>query len=276
MSQIPAALKGITPYVRRAAEVEKTDDPRAHVVAYFCRTYAMEQGLKISQTDKSKEVQGFLLSMLDQLEKEKKEHPDLGNLEAAEVVVTGYAQEKLAEAEDEYLGHRANKNTARKYYAAASFFEVLATFKEEKKLDDATKKSSLFAKWRATEILKAIKEGRPPIPDEDEDLKQGIDEEDDEDDMPPPAPTGKPQPRDFGLEDDDADEEEERAISRKPAKSKPKRNVSRQNSAGASGLTEEQKADAAEYTRFALRAIETDDIKIAIQHLESALRELGA
>merc|ERR1719491_388754 len=61
----------------------------------------------------------------------------------------------------------ANKNTASTFYATASFLEILQQFHEEN--DDSEefveqKKKAVYCKWKATEILKAIKEGRTPTP----------------------------------------------------------------------------------------------------------------
>jgi len=37
MEPIPVDLKSITPFDRRAAEVQKTGDPRGYIIGYFCR-----------------------------------------------------------------------------------------------------------------------------------------------------------------------------------------------------------------------------------------------
>mmetsp|Transcript_262 Transcript_262/g.363 ORF Transcript_262/g.363 Transcript_262/m.363 type:complete len:281 (+) Transcript_262:482-1324(+) len=279
----------------------------------------MELGLKISATKKDPSVQTFLLSMMDQLESVKSQHPDVSDTAASEAVIRAFAQEKLTEAEEEYLGRRGNKNTARRYYAAASFFEVLATFLPDKQLDEATKKSALFAKWRATEILKAIKEGRPPVPEEEEvqeeedttqldfDLPpaaptmppaapafpvdppaKDADDDDNFSFMPPAAPTAPPSAPSFppsapshppaARADSSSDsEDDDKYQYKKPAASKSRPNVSRKFSSDGSGrgdFSDNQKKDALEYARFAVRALETDDLYIAKQHLESALKQL--
>ncbi|GBG31941.1 Vacuolar protein sorting-associated protein VTA1-like [Hondaea fermentalgiana] len=272
-------------FVQLAMEVEKTGDERAFVIAYYCRTRALELALACKR---SPEDNAFLGVLMDMLEEKKKEEPTLSDTLECEDVIRSYAKEKLTEAENEYMDGAANKNTARRYYAAASFFEVLATFSPDKKIDDATKKSALFAKWRATEILKAIKEGRPPVPSEEE-LARTRDEEDGEEDdeeddddglgmLPPPAPTGAPAPRGASRFHDDEEEEEEEE-EEAPRYKKPSRTVKKKSSAKqppkfTSNLADAAKEDAMEYTRYALRAIELDDIEMAKQHLESALREL--
>lgn len=243
--------------------------------------------------------------MLDTLEGMKAEHPELNDKDECEDVVRTYAQEKLMEAESEYMDCQANKNTARRYYAAASFLEVLATFHPEKTLDEATKKSSLFAKWRATEILKAIKEGRPPIPSDEELAKsRGLDLNDDDDDdgddgagadgadddldyLPPPAPTATPTYRSNRRDETSEEEEEEERPRLRPTRTSSSSRSNKPSRSGASGgssrnrvpkyssnLPETAKDDAMEYTRFALRALQLDDIEQAKEHLRSALHEL--
>ena len=73
-----------------------------------------------------------------------------------------------------------NKGIAKSFYAAGTFYEILQQFypnKEEgdnnineddyseiKEQIDEEEKRRLYCKWKATDILNAIKEGRTPIP----------------------------------------------------------------------------------------------------------------
>jgi len=83
-----------------------------------------------------------------------------------------------ADAEDR--AGKADKGTARTFYAAASFLDILKQFQSEEELglEDALEegKKSFYAKWKSTDILKAIKEGREVKPG-----GYGEDVEDDED-----------------------------------------------------------------------------------------------
>jgi len=63
----------------------------------------------------------------------------------------------------------ADKSTARTFYAAATFYEILLQFypkleneddKVESQIEEDEKR--VYCKWKATEILKAIREGRTP------------------------------------------------------------------------------------------------------------------
>ena len=55
----------------------------------------------------------------------------------------------------------ADKGTARTFYAAGNFFDILAQFGE---LSEEVKQKKKYAKWKAADILAAIKEGRAPTP----------------------------------------------------------------------------------------------------------------
>jgi vacuolar protein sorting-associated protein VTA1 len=126
------------------------------------------------------------------------------------------------------LAGLASKETAKTYYAAVTFFQILDQFGSD---DDgaADRKQCLYAKWKATDILTALKEGRVPTPgppkEEEEEEEEAttdavnptpptesktdapdvasVSDEDADEEMllPPPAPVGPPQaPKDEGTE----------------------------------------------------------------------------
>jgi len=104
-------------------------------------------------------------------------------------------------------GGSVGKRTAKMFYVAASFLDVLKQFGEEAGRDEAAateeEKKSFYAKWKATDILKAIKEGREPTPGgfdvsvEEEENEEGLrrvkeelnveDEEENEESVPHPT-----------------------------------------------------------------------------------------
>lgn len=74
-------------------------------------------------------------------------------------------------ADGEDRSGMADKDTAKTFYAAGTFYEILQQFYEGKNDEDESKEKieeeeqkRLYCKWKATEILNAIKEGREPIP----------------------------------------------------------------------------------------------------------------
>ena len=54
-----------------------------------------------------------------------------------------------------------SKNTARSFYAASIFFEILKQFGDCPE-DVDTKR--VYSKWKSADIVKAIREGRRPTP----------------------------------------------------------------------------------------------------------------
>ncbi|KAJ3036196.1 hypothetical protein HDV00_002992 [Rhizophlyctis rosea] len=154
----PDELKFINTYLQRAAELQ-TKEP---IVAYYCNYYAAKQA--IDKGAKSKESQAFLLHLMDDLEKERKV---VGTNEAITNDVVGYAHiENFAlkiflNADNEDRNGGASKKTAKTFLAAAIFLELLKVFGE---VDSEVQEKIRYAKWKAADIIKALKEGRTPVP----------------------------------------------------------------------------------------------------------------
>ncbi|XP_052178365.1 protein HOMOLOG OF MAMMALIAN LYST-INTERACTING PROTEIN 5 isoform X2 [Diospyros lotus] len=145
----PAKL--LLPYLQRADELQKHEP----LVAYYCRLYAMERGLNIPQSDRTKTTNALLVSLMNQLEKDKKSlklGPD------DHLHLEGFALNVFAKADKQDRAGRADLNTAKTFYAASVFFEILNQFGE---LQPDKQK---YAAWKAADIRKAVKEGRKPVP----------------------------------------------------------------------------------------------------------------
>ncbi|XP_017258303.1 LOW QUALITY PROTEIN: protein HOMOLOG OF MAMMALIAN LYST-INTERACTING PROTEIN 5-like [Daucus carota subsp. sativus] len=148
----PAKL--LLPFLQRADELQ-THDP---LVAYYCRLYAMERGLKIPQTERTKTTNALLVSLMKQLEKDKKSlelTPDDG------LHIEGFALNVFAKADKQDRAGRADKGTAKTFYAASIFFEILNQFGQ---LQPDLEQKQKYAAWKAADISKALKEGRKPVP----------------------------------------------------------------------------------------------------------------
>lgn len=180
---IPAELKKITPYVRRAEELDKDKtNAESRLVAYYCRQYAVHVGISLATSVTGKTCLGELLSDLEQ----EKVAMNQFTREEAKFLCRMFANKIFDKADNEDRAGEASKTTAKTFYAAASFLEILMQFyKEGDDGDDAEevseiKKRAVYGKWKATEILKAIKEGRRPSPGgygEDEPVAQEDDDE---------------------------------------------------------------------------------------------------
>ncbi|KAL8046324.1 hypothetical protein ABFX02_08G170600 [Erythranthe guttata] len=148
----PAKL--LLPYLQRADELQKHEP----LVAYYCRLYAMERGLKFPQKERTKTTNALLVSLIKQLEKDKKSlqlGPD------DHLHVEGFALNVFTKADKQDRAGRSDLTTAKTFYAASIFFEILYQFGE---LQPDLEQKQKYAAWKAVDIRRALKEGRTPNP----------------------------------------------------------------------------------------------------------------
>jgi len=204
---IPPELKPITPFVRRAEELDKdAGRPESRLVAYYCRQYAVHQGIPLANHHGNPTVKVALGHLLEQLEGEKQAMDQFTRPEA-EYLCRQFAYQIFDKADAEDRAGTATKTTAKTFYTAASFLQMLEQFYDAS--DDETapsndqtedKKRALYSKWKATEILKAIKEGRSPqAGGYGEPTEETKDEEETKDDE---TPADHPEPEPMPIDDD--------------------------------------------------------------------------
>lgn len=161
---IPPELKKITPFVRRAEELDRDKtSPESRLVAYYCRQYAVHIGIPLSGS--SPGAKACLGHLLENLEKEKPVMDNFTRDEAA-FLCRKFASNVFDKADKEDRDGKADRNTAKTFYAAASFLQILEQFFSDGDVSEEVaedKKRILYAKWKSTEILKAINEGRQPV-----------------------------------------------------------------------------------------------------------------
>ncbi|KAJ3309119.1 hypothetical protein HDU76_003720 [Blyttiomyces sp. JEL0837] len=168
---LPTELKFISGYLQRAEEL-KTRDP---VVSYYCTFYAAK--LAIERNSQNKECQKYLMKLLDSLEEEKALHAGneaFTNNLVGQAHVEDFALKIFNNADNEDRTGKASKKTAKTFLAASIFLEVLKGFGE---VDETITEKIRYAKFKAVDIIKAIKEGRtpdpgPPVSDQPEDDEQ--------------------------------------------------------------------------------------------------------
>lgn len=156
---IPPKLKPVTQYVRRAENLDRAPEPEAPVVAYYCRLFATEQAMKLQ--DKSQEGKLFLTAMMDRLEDDTKKGMGQFTQEEGRKMTHDWALKDFNAADEEDRAGLADQGTARTFYAAGVFFDVLKQFGEP---GEETTRRRVYCKWKASQILKALKEGRTPTP----------------------------------------------------------------------------------------------------------------
>ncbi|XP_029985378.1 vacuolar protein sorting-associated protein VTA1 homolog isoform X2 [Sphaeramia orbicularis] len=167
---VPAQFKAIQHHLRTAQEHEKRDP----VVAYYCRLYAMQTGMKVDS--KSPECRKFLVKLMDQLETMKKELSDNDSINQ-EVVgnahIENYALKMFLYADNEDRAQRFHKNMIKSFYTSSLLFDVLSVFGE---LSEENIQHRKYARWKATYIHTCLKNGDTPQPG-----PMGLDEDQDQD-----------------------------------------------------------------------------------------------
>lgn len=142
--------------MRTAQEHEKRDP----VVAYYCRLYSMQTGMKLDS--KTPECRKFLVKLMDQLESMKKELSDNDSI-TQEVVgnahIENYALKMFMYADNEDRSGRFHKNMIKSFYTASLLLDVLSVFGE---LSEENIQHRKYARWKATYIHNCLKSGETP------------------------------------------------------------------------------------------------------------------
>ncbi|TRY98123.1 hypothetical protein DNTS_028484 [Danionella cerebrum] len=153
---LPPQLKAIQHHLRTAQEHEKRDP----VVAYYCRLYAMQTGMKLDS--KTPECRKFLVKLMDQLETMKKDLVDNESI-SQEIVgnahVENYALKMFLYADNEDRSGRFHKNMIKSFYTSSLLFDVLSVFGE---LSEENIQHRKYAKWKAAYIHNCLKNGETP------------------------------------------------------------------------------------------------------------------
>ncbi|XP_002730689.2 vacuolar protein sorting-associated protein VTA1 homolog [Saccoglossus kowalevskii] len=153
---LPNSLKALRHYV----DIGKEHEARDPVVAYYCRRYAMDEGMKIDS--KSPDARQYLMALMGCLEASKKELKDNESIHS-EVVgqahVENYALRLFLFADNEDRSGRFNKNVVKTYYKASLLFDVLQTFGE---LSEDIMKQRKYGRWKAAYIHECLKKGETP------------------------------------------------------------------------------------------------------------------
>ncbi|KAJ8396175.1 hypothetical protein AAFF_G00020420 [Aldrovandia affinis] len=153
---LPPQLKAIQHHLRTAQEHEKRDP----VVAYYCRLYSMQTGMKLDS--KTPECRKFLVKLMDQLETMKKELTDNESI-SQEIVgnahIENYALKMFLYADNEDRSGRFHKNMIKSFYTASLLLDVLCVFGE---LSEENIQHRKYARWKATYIHNCLKNGETP------------------------------------------------------------------------------------------------------------------
>lgn len=157
---VSIGLKSIAPYLQRAEELVDQQP----VVAYWCAYYAAQLGINLKAKDAASRT--LLLNLLNALERLKAQigpNDTIDSEPASAAFVENFALKIFRIADDEDREGHATRSTAKKFLAAANFFEVLKVFPTAD-ISDTIDGKIKYAKWKAADIAKAYREGRKPTP----------------------------------------------------------------------------------------------------------------
>uniref|UniRef100_A0A182J8G9 Vta1/callose synthase N-terminal domain-containing protein n=1 Tax=Anopheles atroparvus TaxID=41427 RepID=A0A182J8G9_ANOAO len=181
---VPPVMKPIQHYLKTAQE----HDNRDPIVAYWCRLYGLQLGLKIS--NQGMEERKLLLAVMDWLEKTKQQMADnesITNDVAAQAYLENYALKLFLYADKQDRASNFGKNVVKAFYTAGMIYDVCQIFGE---LTEEVIQNRKYAKWKASYIHNCLKNGETPVAgpmstEEDKEFGQ---------EFPPEAPDGEPQP----------------------------------------------------------------------------------
>ncbi|XP_065536780.1 vacuolar protein sorting-associated protein VTA1 homolog isoform X3 [Lathamus discolor] len=262
---LPSQFKSIQHHLRTAQELDK----REPVVAYYCRLYAMQTGMKIDS--KTPECRKFLSKLMDQLEAMKKQ---FGDNEAITQDIVGsahvenYALKMFLYADNEDRAGQFHKNMIKSFYTASLLIDVLTVFGE---LSEENAQHRKYARWKAAYIHNCLKNGETPQP----------------------GPIGMEGESFADVEREEAESSSLHSGTTQPTSSSTYEGVtsntiqpSPQNiplvdpslysaqSAGEVRLTPEDFARAQKYCKYAGSALQYEDVSTAVQNLQKALKLL--
>ncbi|XP_044533129.1 vacuolar protein sorting-associated protein VTA1 homolog isoform X2 [Gracilinanus agilis] len=265
---LPPQFKSLQHHLRTAQEHDKRDP----VVAYYCRLYAMQTGMKIDS--KTPECRKFLSKLMDQLEALKKQ---LGDNEAITQEIVGcahvesYALKMFLYADNEDRAGRFHKNMIKSFYTASLLIDVLTVFGE---LTDENMKHRKYARWKATYIHNCLKNGETPQAG-----PVGMDEEsndeENEEARTSPLPSHPPQRSSSTYDPSSMPSSSYTGIQIPPGAHAPANTPAEvPHSTGDVRLTPEDFARAQKYCKYAGSALQYEDVSTAVQNLQKALKLL--
>ncbi|XP_058067044.1 vacuolar protein sorting-associated protein VTA1 homolog [Anopheles bellator] len=297
---VSALMKPIQHYLKTAQE----HDGRDPIVAYWCRLYALQMGLKIANQGVNERK--LLLAIMDWLETTKTQMSDnesVTNEVAAQAYLENYALKLFLYADKQDRASNFGKNVVKAFYTAGMIYDVCQIFGE---LTEEVTQNRKYAKWKASYIHNCLKNGETPVPgpmpaEEDKELDNELealgggdpeapnaDNQPGPSHAPPQAPPNVPsQPTPPTIPSSYATTDPFSNVKAPTPPSEPEKSPGGfqaytgpgpatggpVNPAGVQ-LRPEQLAKAQKYCRWAESALNYEDLKTSIDNLQKALRLL--
>uniref|UniRef100_A0A8C7ECS6 Vacuolar protein sorting-associated protein VTA1 homolog n=1 Tax=Nothoprocta perdicaria TaxID=30464 RepID=A0A8C7ECS6_NOTPE len=265
---LPPQFKSIQHHLRTAQELDK----REPVVAYYCRLYAMQTGMKIDS--KTPECRKFLSKLMDQLEAMKKQFGDNEAI-TQEIVgsahVENYALKMFLYADNEDRAGQFHKNMIKSFYTASLLIDVLTVFGE---LSEENVQHRKYARWKAAYIHNCLKNGETPQPGPIGMEAEGFDAEREEAGSSLHGGTTQPSASST-YEANNIPTGNYTGIHIPPGAHAPANTPAEvPHNTGEVRLTPEDFARAQKYCKYAGSALQYEDVSTAVQNLQKALKLL--
>ena len=154
MENLPEDLIHIKPFLIRSEEM-KTADP---IVSYYLLRYAVSLAIEYrKQNPGSQVVTDYLSSMLNLMEVKKNE---IGNVQSPKDHYEKFITMLFVSADTEDRKSGSTKKTAQKFLILSYFIEAFNVFED---ITPEWEEKRVFSKWKAADILKALKRGEKPL-----------------------------------------------------------------------------------------------------------------
>lgn len=258
MSQsIPEPLKSITSYVKRAEELEQESNPDSSIAAFYCLSYAVEKAMIIRQSENTKEITSYIMTLMTKMETSKSKL----NItkEQGKAKCLALADQVFDTAESQDRSGKADRETSKLFYNAATYYDVLEQFGD---MGESATKKRAHAKLRMREILAACNEGKTPSP-------KAFNNSSSPAPVPKPSPAAAPTP---------AAKPSPAPASPAPAPvpaPKPPGGMMGSQPVVYLNATDAAEKDAVELCYFAMAAIRHHDKGLAKMRIQEALKRLG-
>ncbi|KAL7008502.1 hypothetical protein EMMF5_001763 [Cystobasidiomycetes sp. EMM_F5] len=154
----PTMPKAVAPFVARAKELQSRDP----VIAYWCKFKAAQ--LSLDNIPSDTDGRDYLEALMDDLESSKSAlstNELITDDAAGSAYIYNFAARVFDAADKVDRSGQATRMTAKEYLAASVFFDLLSIFGP---LETEVTEKITYAKWKATSIAKAFREGREPTP----------------------------------------------------------------------------------------------------------------
>ena len=146
-----ADVKALAPFLQRADEMSRAD-PK---VAYYCRMYAVEEGMKAKE--RSAELNALMGELLKQLESTKAGAALAETREEDELYLENFAMKLFAKADKADRANKRDAKTAKMFYVSGVFIEILNQFGP---LNEDMGEKQRYAAWRGAELSGAAWKAR--------------------------------------------------------------------------------------------------------------------